>query len=63
MPADDLTTVKMLFDLAHITMSEDEYERFGRTYGSLRAQTDALYREEFRQEAPALSFDPLSEYA
>ncbi len=63
MPSDDLTTVTTLFDLAQITMSEEEYERFGRTFGALRAQADALYRDDLRSEAPILVFDPLSEYA
>jgi Asp-tRNA(Asn)/Glu-tRNA(Gln) amidotransferase C subunit len=63
MPSDDLTTVKRLFELAHITMSEEEYDQFARNYATLRAQADALYREDLRQEAPALAFDPLHEYA
>jgi Asp-tRNA(Asn)/Glu-tRNA(Gln) amidotransferase C subunit len=59
----DLTVVKMLFDLAHLTMSDDELERFAQNYATLRAQADALYREDLRPEAPALAFDPLREYA
>jgi hypothetical protein len=58
----DMTVVKMLLDIAHLTVSEEELERFSRTYSAIRVQADALYREEFRSEQPALAFDPLSEY-
>jgi hypothetical protein len=60
---DDLQTVRVLFDQAQITMSDEELERFGRTYRSLRAQADALYRSELFDEAPALAFDPLNAYS
>lgn len=57
MAEDALETVKLLFGLAQITMSDEELDRFARVYPTLRAQTDGLYREEFRQEAPAPVFD------
>lgn len=63
MPEDARQTVKLLFDLAAITMSDEELERFARSYPTLRAQADALYREEFRQEAPALAFDARTAFA
>jgi hypothetical protein len=63
MASDDLKVVQTLFDVAHLTMSDDELERFARNYGLLRAQANALYREDFRPEAPALAFDPLSQYS
>lgn len=62
MPDDSLPIVKVLFDVAQITMSNEELEQFGRTYSWLRAQADALYREDLRQEEPSLSFDPLKAY-
>ena len=62
MADDDLHTVKVLFDQAQITMSDEELERFGQTYRSLRAQADALYREDLREEIPALAFDPMDAY-
>jgi hypothetical protein len=62
MPTDDVTTVAKLFDLAQITMSQEEIQRFARTFGSLRAQADALYRDDLRSEAPVVIFDPLSAY-
>jgi hypothetical protein len=63
MPEDATEAVKLLFDLAQITMSSEELERFARTYPTLRAQADALYREEFRSEAPALAFDARAAFA
>jgi hypothetical protein len=62
MADDDLQTVKVLFDQAQITMSDEELERFGRSYRSWRTQVDALYREDLRQEMPALAFDPMNAY-
>lgn len=63
MPEDVRETVKLLFDLAQITMSEEELERFAWSYPTLRAQADALYGEQFRQEAPALAFDARAAFA
>lgn len=63
MAEDALGTVKLLFGLAQITMSDEELERFARSYPTLRAQADGLYREDFRQEAPALAFDPQAAFS
>lgn len=62
MADEDLDTVRVLFDQAQITMSDEELMRFSRNYRSLRAQADALYREDLHQETPALTFDPLNAY-
>lgn len=54
--------VKVLFDAAQITMSDEEREQFGCTYGSVRAQADVLDREDLREEKASLAFDPLEQY-
>ena len=63
MADDALETVKLLFRLAQITMSDEELETLAKSYPTMRAQADALYSEEFRQEGPALTFDPQAAYA
>lgn len=60
---DPTTTVKTLFDLAGVSMSDKELERFARSYPTIRAQADALYRDEFNSESPMLTFNPLDTYA
>lgn len=63
MSGEDTTTVKTLFDLAQLTMSDEELATFARNYPTMRAQADALYRDEFVPESPALAFDPLEAYS
>lgn len=63
MSRDSLATVKLLFELAQIAMSDEEMEAFARTYPTARDQADALYREEFGPASPALAFDPMTAYA
>ena len=56
-------TVRALLDAASLTVSDDEFERFVAVYPTLRAQADGLYLEEFRDEDPAIGFDPAAPYA
>jgi hypothetical protein len=59
MPVQDpAATVKVLFEAAQITVSDDEFERFVKIYPELRAQADGLYMPELEPEEPALTFDP-----
>lgn len=44
--SDTAAAVKVLLDAAQLTVSDEEFERFARTYGALRSQADALYQEE-----------------
>ncbi|MBO0693407.1 MAG: hypothetical protein J2P58_10965 [Acidimicrobiaceae bacterium] len=62
MSGEDTTTVRMLFDLAGLSMSDEELERFARIYPTVRAGVDALYRDEFNEESPAMTFNPLTPY-
>jgi len=59
---DATTIVKLLFHLAGISMSDEELESFAGSYPAIRASADALYREEFSAESPAMPFNPLSSY-
>jgi hypothetical protein len=56
-PTDARTTVKALLDAAQLTMNEDEFELFVKTYPALRQGADSLYIPETRYEDPALIFD------
>ncbi|MBV9581828.1 MAG: hypothetical protein JO057_24875 [Chloroflexi bacterium] len=56
-PTDVQTTVKALLDAAQLTMNDDEFELFVKTYPTLRQGADALYIPETRYEDPALIFD------
>jgi hypothetical protein len=56
-PTDAKTTVKALLDAAQLTMNEDEFELFVKTYPALRQGADSLYIPETRYEDPALIFD------
>lgn len=56
-PTDVSTTVKALLDAAQLTMNEDEFELFVKTYPALRQGADSLYIPETRYEDPALIFD------
>jgi hypothetical protein len=56
-PTDARTTVKALLDAAQLTMNEDEFELFVRSYPALRQGADSLYIPETRYEDPALIFD------
>jgi hypothetical protein len=51
------TTVKALLDAAQLTMSDEEFELFVKTYPILRQGADGLYIPETRYEDPALIFD------
>ena len=51
-------TVRSLLAAAGLTMSDEEFAGLVRVYPDLRAQADALYEIEFRDELPALVFDP-----
>lgn len=62
MSDESLDLVKLLFDQVGLTMTDEEYERFGRTYGWVRAQADGLYSADLDQEVPAVAFDPLRPY-
>lgn len=58
-PSTDVeTTVKALLDAAQLTMSEDEFKLFVRTYPQIREGADGMYIPETRYEDPALIFDP-----
>ena len=64
MTEDDASTaVRVLLDAARITMSDEEFARLVAGYPTIRAQTDALYREELRNESPAVSYDPLVDFS
>jgi hypothetical protein len=56
-PTDVQTTVKALLDAAQLTMSDEEFELFVKTYPTLREGADNLYIPETRYEDPALIFD------
>jgi hypothetical protein len=56
-PTDAQTTVKALLDAAQLTMSDEEFELFVKTYPALRQGADSLYIPETRYEDPALIFD------
>jgi hypothetical protein len=51
------TTVKALLDAAQLTLSDEEFELFVKTYPNLRQGADNLYIPEARYEDPALIFD------
>lgn len=59
----ELAIVKTLFDLAHITMADDELAGLARSFPAIRAQADSLYRDEFQSESPVLVFDPAAPYS
>jgi hypothetical protein len=60
---DDTTIVKVLLGAAQLTVSEEEFDRFLKSYPTLRAQADTLYRPDMGGEAPAPAFDPLVDYS
>ncbi|MEQ7128544.1 hypothetical protein ABN034_28970 [Actinopolymorpha sp. B11F2] len=55
--------VKGLLTAAHLTVSDEEFERIVSVYPTIRAQADELYLPELEMEDPALSFDPAARYA
>ncbi len=56
-PTDVRTTVKALLEAAHLTMAEEEFELFVKSYPALREGADNLYIPETRYEDPALIFE------
>lgn len=56
-PTDVRTTVKALLDAAQLTINDEEFELFVKTYPTLRQGADSLYIPETRYEDPALIFD------
>jgi hypothetical protein len=55
----DAMGVKVLLDMAHLTVSDEELEGLARSYAVVRAQADGLYLPELQYEWPAMTFDPL----
>jgi hypothetical protein len=60
MATDVAMTVKALLDVAQLTVSTQEFERFSSLYPALRAQADALHLLDMDAESPALAFDPIT---
>lgn len=56
-PTDVQTTVKALLDAAQLTMSDEEFDLFVKSYPTLREGADGLYIPEARYEDPALIFN------
>jgi hypothetical protein len=57
MTDDTATTVRSLLGAAGLTVSDEEFELFVRTYPALRTAADAMYLPEVRYAEPALNFD------
>src|SRR5262249_29524953 len=57
MTRDVAATVRSLLEAAQLTVSDEEFELFVKTYPDLRAGADAMYLPEVRYEEPALNFD------
>jgi hypothetical protein len=56
-PIDTRTTVKALLDAAQLTMADEEFELFVKSYPALRQGADDLYIPETRYEEPAPVFE------
>jgi hypothetical protein len=57
MTEDIATTVRSLLSAAGLTVSDQEFELFVKTYPALRTATDAMYLPEVRYAEPALNFN------
>jgi hypothetical protein len=58
LPTTTVETVTALLAAAHLTVSDDELERFVAVYPTMRAQADSLYMPHLKDEELALGFDP-----
>ena len=57
MTGDAAISVKALLEAAQLTVTDEEFELFVKTYPDLRAGADGMYLPEVRYEEPALNFD------
>jgi len=57
MTSDAAISVKALLQAAQLTVTDEEFELFVKTYPDLRAGADGMYLPEVRYEEPGLNFD------